>query len=107
MGRLGYRARVCVDVRNRYMAYFVLLLPFFQCLLIWYGGVGYGIWTEIVPLALSTYVFMGQGLVLLLPSLIGIIICQNGPFTTAFWSSQRKAVSIPQQGQRAASPARP
>ncbi|KAL8606196.1 hypothetical protein ACOMHN_053468 [Nucella lapillus] len=69
-------------------------------LLIWFGGVGYGILTRVVPLALSTYVFLGQMGLTFLTSLIASVVCQNGPFTAAFWSSQRKAVSINQQGQR-------
>ncbi|XP_076453170.1 uncharacterized protein LOC143288490 [Babylonia areolata] len=69
------------------------------CLMIWFGGVGFGIYKQLVPLDISTYFFMGQMFLMFFPALIAIIICQNGPFTAAFWSSQRKAVSINQQGQ--------
>lgn len=69
------------------------------CLLIWFGGVGYGITIKQVPLTPGTYQFLGQMGVLFLPSLVAIFICQNGPFTSAYWNSQRRAVTITSQSR--------
>ncbi|KAK7088208.1 uncharacterized protein [Littorina saxatilis] len=71
------------------------------CSLIWFGAVGFGINIKQFPLNLSMYMFMGQMGVLFLPAFLGNLVCQSGPLTGAFWSSNRKAVQINQQGQQA------
>lgn len=65
-------------------------------ILVWFGGVGYAVATNLLPVCVGLYIFIGQMTIQLLPALIGNIICQSGPFTAGFWNSQRKAVSIDQ-----------